>query len=147
MTGSLPYAARLSTRRSGENSTSSHLGDETDFEQPLQASAANHVINDTPVPQYLVPVRECLEEAYKPPRQQVKEGLLNFQEMMPDLLFGDLDSSVLMPVPGRYGTKQEDRALFMHYYYHENEIETLDCKPTVGAEKMVSLTISSQLIS
>ena len=139
-TGSLPYAARAAVRR--RRSSSSNQSEEHEWEvlTPGSPQATNPSGDSTLFPQYLVPVWECLQEVYKPPSQQVKEGSVNFQEMMPDLLFGDLDPSLRVPVPDHYLVKQEDRATFLRHYYSEGVIDTFECKP-VGAEKMVGLSV------
>ena len=135
-TGSLPYAARYGVKpsRSGSGAHSDDADWEVINQGPTQGK--NSPKDVTPSPQYLVPVWECLQEVYKPPTQQVKEGSLNFQEVMPDLLFGDLDSSLLIPVPEHYVVKHEERATFLRRYYNEGTLETLECKP-IGAERMV----------
>ena len=139
-TGSLPYAARYGVKPS--RSSSGTHSDDAEWELINQgpSQGKNSPKDLIPSPQYLVPVWECLQEVYKPPMQQIKEGSLNFQEVMPDLLFGDLDSSLLIPVPEHYVVKHEERATFLRRYYNEGTFETLECRP-VGAEKMVRASI------
>lgn len=141
-TGSLPYAARTAVKRI--RSASTNPNDDPEWELITQGSpqGKNPPTDFIPSLQYLVPVWECLQEVYKPPPQQVKEGSLNFQDMMPDLLFGDLDPSLHIPVPDHYVVKQEDRAMFLRHYYSEGVIDTFECKP-VGAEKMVCLSVGT----
>ena len=70
--------------------------------------------------QYLVPAWECLQEVYKPAAMQLKGGALDFQALIPDMLFADLPPTSYVTIPEDYmvGIKiQEAKGMFMRYYY------------------------------
>lgn len=88
--------------------------------------------------QYLVPAWECLQEAFKAPSFQLKNGSLDFRGLMPDLLCADYPASLLITIPESHmiGVKiQEEKGMFLHQYYTDKVMEGL--KKRLGAEKMV----------
>ena len=91
--------------------------------------------------QYLVPAWECLQEAFKAPSFQLKNGNLDFRGLMPDLLCADYPASLLITIPESHmiGVKIQDaKGMFLHCYYTDKVME--GSKKRLGVEKMVSKT-------
>lgn len=103
--------------------------------------------------QYLVPAWECLEEAFKAPSFQLKNGSLDFRGLVPDLFCADYPASLLITVPESHmiGVKiQEGKGMFLRQYYTDKVME--GSRKRLGAEKMVRpfgkemLTVTSFIV-
>jgi leucine-rich repeat kinase 1 len=98
-------------------------------------------VNSNDLGQFLVPAWECLQEAFKSSVFRLKEGNLNFRALMPDLLFADMPSHMIITELESHmvGVKiQESKGMLLRYYYNDKSIESPP-KRYLGAKRMLSL--------
>ena len=106
---------------------------------PQSSLGGRQIIDETQTQtQYLVPAWECLQESFKSPAQQLRNGKLDFQGLIPDLLFADCPAqNFITPLEGHMiGIKvNESKGMFLRHYFSEKIMEP--AKRHKGAQKTV----------
>lgn len=117
--------------------------------QSSTASARLNMIQDCTTNYCLIPLWECIQEAFKAPVIRVNSNRLFLRQMIPDLLFVDLppeliyrssvgDQSLFSLEGGMVPPVREVSGLFVRSYY-SSEIEDTCVRKPAGAQKTVSL--------
>ena len=101
-----------------------------------------HIFCAICVPKFSVSLHP--QEAYKPLSHQLKEGKLDFQALLPDLLYANMPPSLFVPIPEAHlaGLKVlQEKGLFLRQYYSrlclESAMGGLHSEENMGAKKMV----------
>lgn len=137
--GGVCGSPRQSFSAEGNDTQSNTSTELEDFPAASSGSQLSYLSLSSTPSQYLVPMWECIQEVYKPPSLQLKNGTLDFQGLLPDLLYADFTPSSFIAIPESYMTgvkKQEDRGMFMRYYYTSYSGEQNN--KVMGAIKTVS---------
>lgn len=103
-----------------------------------QASLGGGGAGEETQTQYLVPAWECLQESFKSPAQQLRGGRLDFQGLIPDILFADCPAqNLIMPLESHMISVKvhESKGMFLRHYFSEKLMEP--AKRHKGAQKTV----------